>query len=137
MKKILFIFLLFTFFSCKKEKFIDEELIRTGWVLTEVKDSDGSFIYEKLDSTNKGIYLVFTSDHQILGHTSFPITDTEYTIDDDNNMKMSIVGPRIILKHEWEAFFIAYNGRTYQYKIIDNKLILYFDDAKEFIFYRG
>jgi len=138
MKNALVLLLVFTVLSCKKESYIDEELLRTGWVLTEIRESNDDIIYEQLDSVrNESIYLVFTSNFELTGYgPALGFSDTEYSIDDNNNMTLNILGPRLPTR-QWVSIFISYNHTVFKYNIKNDKLFLIFKENKKFIFKRG
>jgi len=139
MKKLIYIFII-TLISigCKKNSFLDEQLIKTGWVLTDILDENDIIIYENIDSTNRDIYLIFTSDFEIIGHT--PSIRIKGTFENDNkgSIKFSKVSvPFVSLKYVWEETFLYNYDKIIRYEIIDNKMYIELTNMNKLIFKRG
>ena len=85
---------------CKKDEvaFYDKDVSSHGWALYEVKDANDNIIIEKPDSLPQDIYLFFTNDFKVIGHSvSFKFDEgSNYSIKEEKSFTInSLIYPEL------------------------------------------
>ncbi len=121
--------------SCKKEKFVDTQLTKNGWVLEKYSST---FIL-KPDTLKHEIYLYFSTDNKVVGHlVSRNILSGKYSIEENGNFVIEeLIFPSHPSCSEWEQYFIDKHLLIYKYELDgSDKLYLYYEGDKKMEFIR-